>query len=116
MARNSVLEQIIGQVITNPYSPDVRAPGLVVPRLENPRTALRRCCAAHGILMGAVPENRGGQVLYAAQVAIQRERKSPDSAAPPTPPPPKTPLFGTETSRETEHNQQHEQSCLCTNK
>jgi hypothetical protein len=27
-------------------------------------------CAAHGILIGAIPPERGGQLLYAAQVAL----------------------------------------------
>lgn len=27
-------------------------------------------CAAHGILIGAIPADRGGQTLYAAQVAL----------------------------------------------
>ncbi len=41
-------------------------------------------CAAHGILIGAIPENKAGQLLYAAQVAlatIQRERKPSESAS-----------------------------------
>ena len=36
-------------------------------------------CVAHGILIGAIPENNAGQLLYAAQVAlatIPHERKS----------------------------------------
>jgi len=36
-------------------------------------------CVAHGILIGAIPENKAGQLLYAAQVAlatIPHERKS----------------------------------------
>jgi hypothetical protein len=39
-------------------------------------------CAAHGVVIGAIPETRGGQLFYAAQVAIsalQRERKSSES-------------------------------------
>ena len=35
-------------------------------------------CVAHGILIGAIPENNAGQLLYAAQVAlatIPHERK-----------------------------------------
>ena len=34
-------------------------------------------CAAHGIVIGAIPNDRSGQVLYAAQVA--REAKAPKS-------------------------------------
>ena len=40
-------------------------------------------CAAHGILIGAIPRERGGQLLYAAQVAmaaLQREPKPPQAA------------------------------------
>jgi hypothetical protein len=35
-------------------------------------------CAAHGIVIGAIPEKKGGQLFYAAQVALatlRRERK-----------------------------------------
>ena len=47
-------------------------------------------CVAHGILIGAISEKRGGQLLYAAQVAmasIPRESKSPEKAVhrPPVP-------------------------------
>lgn len=51
-------------------------------------------CAAHGILIGAIPDKKSGQLLYAAQVAIStlpHEPKTPQ--APPTtlpPPPPPT--------------------------
>ncbi|MDR3773264.1 MAG: hypothetical protein P4L26_07950 [Terracidiphilus sp.] len=37
-------------------------------------------CAAHGILIGAIPREKGGQLLSAARVAlaaIQREREPP---------------------------------------
>ena len=39
-------------------------------------------CAAHGILIGAIPRERSGNLLYAAQVALaidQREPKPPKS-------------------------------------
>ncbi len=54
-------------------------------------------CTAYGILMDAIPADRGGQLLYAAQVAlsvIQRTPKPANSAPksaptqPGTPPPP----------------------------
>jgi len=76
-------------------------------------------CAAHGILIGAIPENRGGQVLYAARVAmaaIQNKRKSPNSAVPPTPVPQKPHLPGRKTPTKTQRTQQHKQSILCTKK
>ena len=41
-------------------------------------------CAAHGILIGAIPSEQSGQILYAAQVAlsiVQHERKPPKSLA-----------------------------------
>ena len=46
-------------------------------------------CAAHGILINAIPEKRANQLLYAAQVvlsSLNRERKSGKSACTPTPP------------------------------
>ena len=57
-------------------------------------------CVAHGVLIGAIKENRAGQLIYAAQVAlatVQREAKTPPSA-PRTPPPSpsKTPSFSRE--------------------
>jgi hypothetical protein len=54
-------------------------------------------CAAHGILIGAIPPERSGQVLYAAQVAlsiVQSERKSAKSTKRGTPLPSKTPDSG----------------------
>ena len=46
-------------------------------------------CTAHGILIGAIPKDRGGQLLYAAQVAlavVHMERKPPRPvSASPTP-------------------------------
>ncbi|MGA9668148.1 MAG: hypothetical protein WBQ94_03015 [Terracidiphilus sp.] len=61
-------------------------------------------CAAHGILIGAIPKEDSGPVLYAAQVALsiaQSERRLPNPPAAtlpkpaskcdrPTPPPAKT--------------------------
>ncbi len=44
-------------------------------------------CAAHGILIGAIPPERGGHLLYAAQVALnacQYLPNSPKSQCPPT--------------------------------
>lgn len=34
-------------------------------------------CAAHGILIGAIPADRGGQLLYAAQVALGALARAP---------------------------------------
>lgn len=46
-------------------------------------------CTAHGILIGAIPKERGGQLLYAAQVALATVQKKPKSPAPaPSDPPP----------------------------
>jgi hypothetical protein len=46
-------------------------------------------CAAHGILIGAISREKGGQLLYAAQVAlaaVHMERKPPRPvSASPTP-------------------------------
>jgi hypothetical protein len=75
-------------------------------------------CAAHGILMGAIPENRGGQLLYAAQVAMasfQLGEKSPEKTVPPTPPVPEIPPSATATSIQVTYNQQHNQNDPCTN-
>jgi hypothetical protein len=61
-------------------------------------------CTAHGILIGAIPPESSGQVLYAAQVALsflqyQRKplksppgnpQKSPSKSPHPTPSPSKT--------------------------
>ena len=47
-------------------------------------------CTAYGILMEAIPPDRGGQLLYAAQVAL--------SVLPRTPKPAKTPAQPTEIS------------------
>ena len=55
-------------------------------------------CAAHGILIDAIPEKRANQLLYAAQVALAAlhlEPKSRKSKSVPPPPLPKnTPLRG----------------------
>jgi hypothetical protein len=41
-------------------------------------------CAAYGILIGAIPSDRSGQLLYAAQVALSAlPRKPPDTPLPP---------------------------------
>ncbi|MGA7342980.1 MAG: hypothetical protein WBX18_20430 [Terracidiphilus sp.] len=37
-------------------------------------------CAAYGILIGAIPANRSGQILYAAQVAFSTLPRDPKSA------------------------------------
>ncbi len=61
-------------------------------------------CTAHGILIGAIPPESSGQVLYAAQVALGflkyqstplksppgKTRKSPSKSPHPTPSPSKT--------------------------
>lgn len=50
-------------------------------------------CVAHGILIGAIPADQSGQLLYAAQVAISSlshqpkpQKASPAHATPPPPP------------------------------
>jgi hypothetical protein len=43
-------------------------------------------CAAYGILIEAIPPDRAGQLLYAAQVALSVILRTPKTA--PTPPPP----------------------------
>jgi len=53
-------------------------------------------CVAHGILIGAIPENKAGQLLYAAQVAlatIPHERKKLLRMMYPHPLPLQNPLF-----------------------
>jgi hypothetical protein len=53
-------------------------------------------CTAHGILIGAIPKERGGQLLYAAQVAlatVQKKPKPPASAPSDPPPPPDQQYF-----------------------
>ena len=43
-------------------------------------------CLAHGILIGAIPQSRSGQLLYAAQVALSTVHREPK---PPKPTPAK---------------------------
>ena len=57
-------------------------------------------CAAHGILINAIPQDRTSQLLYAAQVALAALRHAPkttplpvQSRTPPTHPPHKMPSF-----------------------
>lgn len=40
-------------------------------------------CAAHGIVIGAIPEKKGGQLFYAAQIALAalRSRRKPSGPA-----------------------------------
>ncbi len=49
-------------------------------------------CTAHGILIGAIPAQRSGQLLYAAQIALSfhqcQAKVSDDPQKRPTPPPP----------------------------
>ncbi len=47
-------------------------------------------CVAHGILIGAIPADRSGQLLYAAQVAISSlsHQPTPHKASPTLPPHP----------------------------
>ncbi len=40
-------------------------------------------CAAHGMLIGAIPHQNGTQLLYAAQVALAAIRREPRPARPP---------------------------------
>src|ERR1035437_6556465 len=47
-------------------------------------------CAAHGILMNAIPQKRANQLLYAAQVALATSIASRNRENPPDPPPPST--------------------------
>jgi hypothetical protein len=37
-------------------------------------------CAAHGILIGAIPQDRAGKLLYAAQVALGTFQDAPKTA------------------------------------
>jgi hypothetical protein len=37
-------------------------------------------CAAHGILIGAIPQDRAGKLLYAAQVALGTFQHAPKTA------------------------------------
>jgi hypothetical protein len=54
-------------------------------------------CTAHGILIGAIPAERSGQLLYAAQVALSfhqfqaKASKEPKKRRTPPPPPKKQP-------------------------
>ncbi len=41
-------------------------------------------CAAHGILIGAIPPEKSGQLLYAAQVAVSTLQFEPKPAKPPS--------------------------------
>jgi hypothetical protein len=57
-------------------------------------------CAAHGILINAIPHDRAGQLLYAAQVALATARHQPKTSqiparktAAPIPLPPKSATF-----------------------
>jgi hypothetical protein len=56
-------------------------------------------CAAHGILIGAIPRDRAGQLLYAAQVSLAtlhyepKTVRIPARAAAPTPTPVRQPTF-----------------------
>ena len=56
-------------------------------------------CAAHGILINAIPQDRTSQLLYAAQVALAALRHAPKTVPPPrsattpTHPPLKMPSF-----------------------
>jgi hypothetical protein len=56
-------------------------------------------CAAHGILIGAIPPAKSGQLLYAAQVALAtlhlepRTARIPPRQVAPTPTPVKQPTF-----------------------
>ncbi len=49
-------------------------------------------CVAYGILIAAIPQDRAGQLLYAAQVAVTSAPRTPKAAQPaqpsPLPPPP----------------------------
>jgi hypothetical protein len=47
-------------------------------------------CAAHGILIGAIPQDRAGQLLYAAQVALATLHHAPKPAPIPAPVPVRT--------------------------
>jgi hypothetical protein len=49
-------------------------------------------CAAHGILIGAIPPEMSGQLLYAAQVALAADARQPKNVTP-TPSPRKSPVL-----------------------
>jgi hypothetical protein len=144
MPKKSIAERAIAEALKGLQSPTTLDPGLG-PKPTNPKTAVRRCCAAydrayktkfeerkehgeagyfarmdgekafrdampmlagyegvrdfvacaaHGILINAIPQDRTSQLLYAAQVALAALRHAPKtiplpprSATAPTPPP-----------------------------
>jgi hypothetical protein len=69
MAEVRLTETALIKAISCPTPATTLAPG---PTLSSSgsKAALRRCCAAHGILIGAIDANKSGQLLYAAQVAL----------------------------------------------
>jgi hypothetical protein len=76
MSQITITESALFKAISCPTPATTLSPA---PTLSSSgsKAALRRCCAAHGVLIGAIDANKSGQLLYAAQVALGTLHRGP---------------------------------------